>query len=629
MGKGSMSEQPVAVEAADTDTVKGKRKAAYDKGPKLRMATKGTHAQTPKTEAEGKATFTPVAGRVCAHCGTSVSGAPFPRLLEPHAPQGTDDGQWARCQTTPLWRNGPLGPKTLCNACGVRDGRRQSKGWGGTGPAAQRARKVAATGSKVAAAAGSKQAAAAAAAVAAAAGAAAAAGRGYGSSTNSHAPHRAGARARPARVPTVMPTVKKRGVAATSATAFDWTGALPAAMLPGATPVWAVLGRDTSRWPGVRMCVVLRTCVSDDVVPGVVPTAITQSTCPPLLRIMPVCSHTLAAVESSTAAEANVWWAPTEAEREVKREGSGNSRTHLAATTAPVWGLQLADAPSKGALLALLRSAADTNDTNHVVVHTVPAVARPWLPGATPSRELDAADHAWLATSGVALSVTQTVLLFESFETAVADTAVAGGSDAIHAALTASAVLTALLGPVPPAAAVEVALTHWRGRRTTGRRTGAGSGASSPHRTDSRTDSSSSNVTATAKRGGRKPGHAATKLRKVGADTNNGAVVKNADDELQAAGEAAETQAGLLYTLGTGGHDVERMPSAENLLNPLDRCTPMGSMYLLEPQSMESESMGFMGFHSSPEESSLLSGMVPLWEEHSGAHLLDGAESLL
>ena len=25
-----------------------------------------------------------------------------------------------RTQKTPLWRNGPLGPKTLCNACGVR-----------------------------------------------------------------------------------------------------------------------------------------------------------------------------------------------------------------------------------------------------------------------------------------------------------------------------------------------------------------------------------------------------------------------------------------------------------------------------------------------------------------------------
>jgi hypothetical protein len=39
-------------------------------------------------------------GKRCAHCNT---------------------------HTTPLWRNGPDGPKTLCNACGVRDNRRQNK----------------------------------------------------------------------------------------------------------------------------------------------------------------------------------------------------------------------------------------------------------------------------------------------------------------------------------------------------------------------------------------------------------------------------------------------------------------------------------------------------------------------
>ena len=41
-----------------------------------------------------------VAGKRCAHCNT---------------------------HTTPLWRNGPDGPKTLCNACGVRDNRRLAK----------------------------------------------------------------------------------------------------------------------------------------------------------------------------------------------------------------------------------------------------------------------------------------------------------------------------------------------------------------------------------------------------------------------------------------------------------------------------------------------------------------------
>ncbi len=29
--------------------------------------------------------------------------------------------------STPLWRNGPLGPKTLCNACGVRDNRLKAR----------------------------------------------------------------------------------------------------------------------------------------------------------------------------------------------------------------------------------------------------------------------------------------------------------------------------------------------------------------------------------------------------------------------------------------------------------------------------------------------------------------------
>jgi len=88
MGKGSMSEQPAAVEVVDVMadvTGKGKRKAAYEKGPKLRTA-KATHAlPPPKTEADGRRTFTPVAGRICAHCGTSVSGLrpPLPSATSP------------------------------------------------------------------------------------------------------------------------------------------------------------------------------------------------------------------------------------------------------------------------------------------------------------------------------------------------------------------------------------------------------------------------------------------------------------------------------------------------------------------------------------------------------------------
>ena len=51
--------------------------------------TAANAAAPPQDDAEP----VPCAGKVCANCLT---------------------------QKTPLWRNGPLGPKTLCNACGVR-----------------------------------------------------------------------------------------------------------------------------------------------------------------------------------------------------------------------------------------------------------------------------------------------------------------------------------------------------------------------------------------------------------------------------------------------------------------------------------------------------------------------------
>ena len=57
---------------------------------------------------------------------------PKPSAVGAWAPKATDniitaDGQKVRrgclhcgCQKTPQWRMGPTGPKTLCNACGVR-----------------------------------------------------------------------------------------------------------------------------------------------------------------------------------------------------------------------------------------------------------------------------------------------------------------------------------------------------------------------------------------------------------------------------------------------------------------------------------------------------------------------------
>ena len=52
--------------------------------------------------------------RRAAAQGAGVAGATEP------APEAGVTCANCRTQKTPLWRNGPLGPKTLCNACGVR-----------------------------------------------------------------------------------------------------------------------------------------------------------------------------------------------------------------------------------------------------------------------------------------------------------------------------------------------------------------------------------------------------------------------------------------------------------------------------------------------------------------------------
>ena len=52
--------------------------------------------------------------RRAAARGAGVAGATEP------APEAGVTCANCRTQKTPLWRNGPLGPKTLCNACGVR-----------------------------------------------------------------------------------------------------------------------------------------------------------------------------------------------------------------------------------------------------------------------------------------------------------------------------------------------------------------------------------------------------------------------------------------------------------------------------------------------------------------------------
>ncbi|KAG6417111.1 hypothetical protein SASPL_119261 [Salvia splendens] len=60
---------------------------------------------------------------------SNVSGAGAARKVGkaagPKKRDGQDGGEWRKClhcatDKTPQWRTGPMGPKTLCNACGVR-----------------------------------------------------------------------------------------------------------------------------------------------------------------------------------------------------------------------------------------------------------------------------------------------------------------------------------------------------------------------------------------------------------------------------------------------------------------------------------------------------------------------------
>lgn len=62
--------------------------------PKQHLSTPPPSAQYKSTRANNNSTTTdPILARRCANCDTT---------------------------STPLWRNGPRGPKSLCNACGIR-----------------------------------------------------------------------------------------------------------------------------------------------------------------------------------------------------------------------------------------------------------------------------------------------------------------------------------------------------------------------------------------------------------------------------------------------------------------------------------------------------------------------------
>ena len=152
-GSGSASATPPPSDASDfdgdgercdtedeepaPDTAEEEAEATEAKGAAPRAqapALRRPHPPPPPADAASLA--------ACGPGGSCVAHAPVPAAPPPAC--GADSvmgllpalpGRRCGCcgaQSTPLWRNGPEGPKTLCNACGVRDNRRRGRMTGGS-----------------------------------------------------------------------------------------------------------------------------------------------------------------------------------------------------------------------------------------------------------------------------------------------------------------------------------------------------------------------------------------------------------------------------------------------------------------------------------------------------------------
>ncbi|KAL6845337.1 hypothetical protein ACP4OV_024832 [Aristida adscensionis] len=83
---------------------------------------------TPSTRRAEAGARAPAASAAGLHWEASGNGASRHESAAPRAAEGSAAGaaasarRCANCDTTstPLWRNGPRGPKSLCNACGIR-----------------------------------------------------------------------------------------------------------------------------------------------------------------------------------------------------------------------------------------------------------------------------------------------------------------------------------------------------------------------------------------------------------------------------------------------------------------------------------------------------------------------------
>jgi hypothetical protein len=86
-------------------------------------------AHSPSAAATGSGSSAAAAAAAAADASAAAAAAPSSSAPPPrNAPGMLPPIPGRRCancnaQSTPLWRNGPFGAKTLCNACGVRDNR--------------------------------------------------------------------------------------------------------------------------------------------------------------------------------------------------------------------------------------------------------------------------------------------------------------------------------------------------------------------------------------------------------------------------------------------------------------------------------------------------------------------------
>ena len=98
-------------------SVPAKARSKRSRGPPCNWASR-LLVLSPTTSSSDTEVVSPVS----THSGTKKPAKATPRKKDSGDGSGGDGRRCLHCATdkTPQWRTGPMGPKTLCNACGVR-----------------------------------------------------------------------------------------------------------------------------------------------------------------------------------------------------------------------------------------------------------------------------------------------------------------------------------------------------------------------------------------------------------------------------------------------------------------------------------------------------------------------------